>query len=358
MKNMEHCEKFYDRWNLNGLYIRLAESICTLLFMLFLAAAAYDLAEYFPRYVRAEEMIPEPAGKGIVMHTDKGVREDLYGIMKTAGVESSRKIDRDMDGETVEVTAEAVLETTENEPAENEYISTYLPESEEPAAPETAVEIPEQEKEEVIVPDIPQNDTNTEEPDNGGNIETIPSVNGFLVDASGMIYGIEPGADVLYDGYLLDLPKEHVTGIRKGAFMDAPSGAIEMYIPANITNIEAGAFLGLCEMEWIETAPDHGSYTSVDGVLFTADRQCLIAFPSGRTETYIVPQTVTSFSAYSFCHTLLSKIDMRICGMVEMGESIFGEENGAGITIVVPEGMKDIYQDAFLCYDVTVESSF
>ena len=355
---MEDCEKFYNRWNLKGIYVRLVESICILLFMLFLAAAAYDFAECFPRYTGMGKTKTESDGKDVAIHTEKGVCKDLYGIMETAAVEGVGEKGRDMGGETAEAAVRAVSKTVENEPEENVYFSTYFPESEEPAASETVVTIPDHEKEEVAVPDIPQKDTDTEEPDNGENIEKIPSVNGFLVDESGMICGIEPGADVLYDGYLLDLPTEHVTGIRKGAFMDAPGGAIEMYIPSNITNIEAGAFLGLREMEWIETAPDHGSYTSMDGVLFTADGKCLIAFPSGRTEIYIVPETVTSFAAYSFCHTRIAKIDMRVCGVTEIGESIFGEENGAGITIVVPEGMKDVYRDAFLCYDVTVESSF
>ena len=76
-------------------------------------------------------------------------------------------------GETAEAAVRAVSKTVENEPEENVYFSTYFPESEEPAASETVVTIPDHEKEEVAVPDIPQKDTDTEEPDNGENIETV-----------------------------------------------------------------------------------------------------------------------------------------------------------------------------------------
>ncbi|GEM_PF-4048347 len=232
---------------------------------------------------------------------------------------------------------------------------------EEPAPPAVLPDVPAEEVPDVPVdgmPDVPAEEV-PEHPGEGGEDAGLSGiVDGFLVDESGMIYGLAPDADVVYDGYLLNFPTEGVTGIKNGAFLSAPAGIMETYIPANITVIEPGAFHGLGELEWIEVDGLNPNYTSADGALFTADMSCLLKFPPARTDIYNVPGSVVRVADFAFADTHLSKIDMRMCGVIEFGASVFGEGNGAGVTVIVPEQWEDIYRDAFLCYDVTVESAF
>ena len=75
---------------------------------------------------------------------------------------------------------------------------------------------------------------------------------GFLIDESGKITGISNRDLVVSDGCLI-LPSEGCTGIAAGAFLGAGDGIVEVSLPANMTDLEEGAFLGLNEVEWIET---------------------------------------------------------------------------------------------------------
>lgn len=67
------------------------------------------------------------------------------------------------------------------------------------------------------------------------------------------------------------------------------------------------AFTNCYALENIETVEGNQRYTSVDGVLFSADMSTLITYPSGRTDTdYTVPDGVTSIgeSAFFCCASL------------------------------------------------------
>ncbi|MBC5687602.1 leucine-rich repeat protein [Mediterraneibacter sp. NSJ-55] len=349
---MEHCEKFYSRLNLREMYVRLLGGILTAVFLSILSLAAHEFTENFTKGIHEGDDRAK-ADKEAEITEEKVLFTDLYGMMESAVSTASGMIKADRYSD--------IAADSPALPAEATYVPEAIPVNEETVTTDIVTEVPVEKDEESMVPEIPitpETDVPLENPDGENGAGTVVSVNGFLVDEAGMIYGIEPGTEILYDGYLLSLPQENVNGIRKGAFADISAGAIEMYIPENITNIEAGAFIGLNELEWIETAPGNESYASRDGVLVTSDLSCIVAFPSGRIETYIVPETVTRFEDDSFFHTSLTKIDMRLCGIVEIGTSIFGEGNGTGITITVPEGTEEIYQNAFLCYDVTVESAF
>lgn len=133
---------------------------------------------------------------------------------------------------------------------------------------------------------------------------------GFLIDESGKITGISNRDLVVSDGCLI-LPSEGCTGIAAGAFLGAGDGIVEVSLPANMTDLEEGAFLGLNEVEWIETE-ENPVYFSEDGVLFTEDGTCLFAFPAGRTGTYPLPESVTRIATDAFAGASIEKIsDLR-----------------------------------------------
>lgn len=139
---------------------------------------------------------------------------------------------------------------------------------------------------------------------------TVEMNSGFLIDESGKITGISNRDLVVSDGCLM-LPSEGCTGIATGAFLGAGDGIVEVSLPANMTELEEGAFLGLNEVEWIETE-ENLVYFSEDGVLFSEDGTCLFAFPAGRTGTYPLPESVTRIATDAFAGASIEKIsDLR-----------------------------------------------
>lgn len=152
-----------------------------------------------------------------------------------------------------------------------------------------------------------------EEPIEVGNINT-----GYLINAEGVIYGLSGSKEVIQDGVLL-FPEEGCSQIAGGALSGLGSAVEEIEIPANITNIQPGAFVGLSDLGWIEADAANPAYVTVDGVLYTADGTVLLAFPAAWTGTFQVPESVKSFAESAFDGTNLECIDARSCTLEQAG---------------------------------------
>lgn len=217
------------------------------------------------------------------------------------------------------------------------------------AVPEDDVVVP---KDEDTV--VPEEDNAADVPAADGETEQIPeSLNGFLIDGEGMIYGIDSAAVTVADGYL-ELPSEGCIGVRSGALTEFGAGIAEVYIPGNISVIEEGAFSDLYLLEWIEAAPGNPGCMSADGVLFDAGGTTLLAFPGQRTDMYMVPAGVTRIASGAFAYTGISRIDFWQCGTIEIGTGVFGEGGGDGIEVRAPEENVQWYQDVFAGYNVQI----
>ena len=154
---------------------------------------------------------------------------------------------------------------------------------------------------------------NEEEPIAVGNTDT-----GYLINAEGIICGLSGSKEVIKDGVLY-FPEEGCSGIAAGALSDLGSAVEEIEIPANITNIQPGAFVGLSNLGWIEADEANPAYVTVDGVLYTADGTVLLAFPAAWTGTFQVPGSVKSFAEGAFDRTNLECIDARSCTLEQTG---------------------------------------
>ena len=154
---------------------------------------------------------------------------------------------------------------------------------------------------------------NEEEPTAVGNTDT-----GYFINAEGMICGLSGNKEVIKDGVLY-FPEEGCSGIAAGALSDLGSAVEEIEIPANITNIQPGAFVGLSNLGWIEADEANPAYVTVDGVLYTADGAVLLAFPAAWTGTFQVPESVKSFAESAFDGTNLECIDARSCTLEQTG---------------------------------------
>ena len=156
---------------------------------------------------------------------------------------------------------------------------------------------------------------NEEEPTAVGNTDT-----GYFINAEGMICGLSGDKEVIKDGVLY-FPEKGCSGIARGALSDLGSAVEEIEIPANITNIQPGAFVGLSNLGWTEADAANPAYVTVDGVLYTADGTVLLIFPAAWTGTFQVPESVKSFAESAFDGTNLECIDARSCTL-EQTESI------------------------------------
>ena len=154
---------------------------------------------------------------------------------------------------------------------------------------------------------------NEEEPIAVGNTDT-----GYLINAEGIICGLSGSKEVIKDG-VLRFPEKGCSGIAAGALAALGSQVEEIGIPANITEIQPGAFAGLSNLGWIEADGENPAYVTVDGVLYTADGTVLLAFPAAWTGTFQVPESVKSFAEGAFDRTNLECIDARSCTLEQTG---------------------------------------
>ena len=213
-------------------------------------------------------------------------------------------------------------------PAEPENSTVYMPEA--PAAtvpeePEVSVpegtapvipEVPEASVSEEPATSVPDDPAEQVPPENTGNGSVPGVIDGFLVNESGIIYGISDPDLVVNDGYM-EFPTEKCTGIAAGTFSSGLPTVREIFIPANITYIEEGAFSGLANMEWFEMESS-GAYYTEEGVLFAEHGTCLLAFPAGRTGNYKVPSHVVRFAAGSFDSAQIEVLDATACILTDV----------------------------------------
>ena len=162
---------------------------------------------------------------------------------------------------------------------------------------------------------VPDDPAEQVPPENTGNGSVPGVIDGFLVNESGIIYGISDPDLVVNDGYM-EFPTEKCTGIAAGTLSSGLPSVREIFIPANITYIEEGAFSGLANMEWFEMESS-GAYYTEEGVLFSEDGTCLLAFPAGRTGNYKVPSHVVRFAAGAFDSARIEVLDATACSLTD-----------------------------------------
>lgn len=190
-----------------------------------------------------------------------------------------------------------------------------VPEEPEVSVPEGTApvipEVPEASVPEEPATSVPDDPAEQVPPENTGNGSVPGVIDGFLVNESGIIYGISDPDLVVNDGYM-EFPTEKCTGIAAGTFSSGLPTVREIFIPANITYIEEGAFSGLANMEWFEMESS-GAYYTEEGVLFAEHGTCLLAFPAGRTGNYKVPSHVVRFAAGAFDSAQIEVLDATAC---------------------------------------------
>jgi len=137
-----------------------------------------------------------------------------------------------------------------------------------------------------------------------------------LITSGEYVYALAQGQAIItqYTGDATDLliPQQldgyPVTQIEGGAFAGNQS-LIEAYIPQSVTAVNGGAFASCGNLQRINVQRENPVFESVDGVLFDALHQTLVAYPTGRAASaYTVPQGTQSIGpgAFAGCQAIES----------------------------------------------------
>lgn len=327
---MEWCATLYGEYKIAGKTLRFGRMAVILLCFAIIISSEFSLdpisAEMSAKYPTEEVVMP--------IKTEGRAHADAPGSESSMAHDDPVSVIPASPGGTGIMVPEMTLpEMTVPEisavpsiPGEHETVLPSVPDKPEtilPSAPdETETILPSAPDEaETILPSVPDEPVSTVPPvtdtvEDPEILEPI-TVEGYLIDDSGMICGVTEDLPV-DDGYLA-LPSEGCSGIRAGAFANAPSGICEVYIPANITYIEEGAFVGLSDVEWFEMEAAADYYTE-DGVIFSEGGTCILSFPPARTETYKVPAGVTRFACGAFAGARTEALDVMACVITDTGD--------------------------------------
>ena len=130
-----------------------------------------------------------------------------------------------------------------------------------------------------------------------------------------------------------------VTSIAGSAF--ASTGLTTVTIPGGVTTIGTFVFDQCNELKRIEVAAESTTFTSVDGVLFSADKSTLVYCPNGRSGTYAVPDGVTTIGATAFAHCALLEGVSLPAGVTRIEASAFQDCNHLK-AFTLPQGVEEI----------------
>ena len=158
----------------------------------------------------------------------------------------------------------------------------------------------------------------------------------FASASDGVVYTLsDDGDSYILSSYTYNEPEVRIASEYKGLPVskiasNAFSGNISTYkiiIPDSIKKIEDGAFSAMPSLYEFEAS---GSYTSVNGVLFTSDKKTLVRYPEARTGEYYIPSG-TSVGAYAFSGCRITSLDAS--GAVFAGKYAFYASDVKNITL-------------------------
>ena len=161
----------------------------------------------------------------------------------------------------------------------------------------------------------------------------------------------EDAFDACIDLTDVDIPNS-VTTIERSAFYGC-TGLTKMFIPDKVAQIYRLAFCGCRRLQSIHVSENNAAYCDIDGVLFSKDRETLVAYPSGLGNEYRIPDGVKSIGDSAFCGCKnLTKVHIPD-SITEIGFSAF--DGCAGLTdMKIPNSVNKIDTQAFMqCHGLT-----
>jgi len=141
-----------------------------------------------------------------------------------------------------------------------------------------------------------------------------------------------------------------VTSIGNFAFYR--SGLLSIIIPESVTFVGYLVFGGCTAMTSISVAAGNTEYSSENGVLFNSDKTTLVAFPSGITNIYVIPESVEIIGPGSFWENQLAVVILP-SSLLSISENSFRLSENL-VSIFIPSSVESIGDYAFLdCFALT-----
>jgi hypothetical protein len=156
------------------------------------------------------------------------------------------------------------------------------------------------------------------------NLEFVGSIVTVNQDAIG---------DLVIPPFINGVP---ITYISEFAFAER-NGLTSISLPSTINTVDRGAFSLNANLMSINVDPANPNYTSLDGVLYSKNLTSLVAFPTGRTGDYRLPDGVTHINAISMRGTRLSSLTLPE-SVTSLGWDIWGTISGPNIHSIIFEG--------------------
>jgi hypothetical protein len=144
--------------------------------------------------------------------------------------------------------------------------------------------------------------------------------------------------------------EEGVTSIAANAFVEYKLTSVEL--PASLTTIGKGAFMGNANLTTITVADGNTNYTVDGNVLFTSNKKTLVCYPAGlEAETYTVPGSVTCIGYSAFMCSTLKTITLQE-GLQTIEEYAFLRCQNL-TAIAIPATVTSVASDAFVNNAIT-----
>lgn len=196
------------------------------------------------------------------------------------------------------------------------------------------------------------------------NFKTLTLTNGFgqvaydAVSGNPAFEGYELAAGcnkfAVVNGLLFEGGNVRIPAAWKGGTLAVPDGITSLYVTTDagerfIDELILGKDISALTLNNVRFRNigingQNAAFAVKDGVLYTADMRTLVLFPSSRTGTFEVPDTVETIAPYAFFGSSVYVVHLP-AGLTEIGAYAFADSELTGIEI--PAGVLQIGENAF-----------
>lgn len=147
----------------------------------------------------------------------------------------------------------------------------------------------------------------------------VENGNIYINTTTGFVVGVDSTVTAV------DIPNQvggaAVIGIEKEIFVHCPE-LVRVTVPATVTQIQLPNFYHCDLLTEVQVAAGNPSYSSLNGIVYNADRTELVCIPGGITGAYQFPETVTSIHPDALYRSRITSITIPAC-ITDLPQGVF-----------------------------------